>query len=164
LLVINPQEVTAHTGMPAFGDALRKTYQSCPKPVWHWPSCPPKAHAQPRNVPAQDVLNNFIFKRHDRLEATRITLTPTAAKQLPVNAPGLVSLGGEHMQATDLRNAGRESDVGSATGHVGGHCDSPPLPGPGHHFRLFLILSGIQDLVLQAGRGQQLTQMLGRRH
>ena len=59
--------------------------------------------------------------------------------------------GGHHAFAQD--------DVGAAAGHVGGDGHHALLPGLGHDLRLFFVLLGVQNLVLDALPFQQLAQV-----
>src|SRR4029453_7065919 len=76
-------------------------------------------------------LRELILERNDGLARSRITLTATPPKQLPVNATRLMQFSCDHMQATELQRIGRQSNIGSSASHVGGDRDSTRSPSRG---------------------------------
>jgi hypothetical protein len=89
--------------------------------------------------------------------AAGITLTSTAAKELPINPPGLVSFGGNNMQAAALCYPWRQTDICPPAGHIRCHYNAFWLTGTGDNIGLCTILPGIEHLVREASRGQAAT-------
>lgn len=56
-------------------------------------------------------MKDFILQGHDDLEASGIALASAASEQLPVDAPGIVALGGEHVESAHFGHARSKPDV-----------------------------------------------------
>src|SRR5215216_976564 len=91
----------------------------------------------------------------------RIALTPRAAAQLVVDAPRLMALGSEDVQAPRFDDSLAELDVDSAAGHVGRDRDCAGLAGANDDLRLALVLLRIQDVMRDALSGEELGEVLG---
>ena len=91
----------------------------------------------------------------------RVALAAGAAAQLVVDAPRLVALGAEHVQAARLGHALAELDVDTATGHVGRDRDRALLPGVDDDLGLALVLLGVEHVVRDALRDELVGEHLG---
>jgi hypothetical protein len=96
----------------------------------------------------------IVFQRSDHLAAARVALAAGAAEKLSIDAPGLVELGGDHVEASDFCDALTEDDVGAAASHIGSHCDAPALTGGRHDLGLLLVLSGVENAMSEALLGE----------
>ena len=90
-----------------------------------------------------------------------VALAAGAAAELVVDAPRLVALGAEHVQAAELDDALAELDVDAAAGHVRRDRDRADLARVLDDLRLARVLLRVQDVVLDPGARQQLGQVLG---
>ncbi len=86
---------------------------------------------------------------------------PAAAAQLVVDAPRLVALGAEDVQAAELAHAVAELDVDAAAGHVRRDRDGADLAGVLDDLGLALVLLGVQHVVRDAAPLEQARQVLG---
>ena len=91
----------------------------------------------------------------------RVALAAGAAAELVVDAPRLVPLGAEHVEAAQVDDALAELDVDAAAGHVRRDRDRADLAGVLDDLRLARVLLRVQDVVRDPGAGQTLRQMLG---
>jgi hypothetical protein len=89
--------------------------------------------------------------------ASRITLTPTAAKELPINTPCLVSFGGNNVQAAALCHPWSQTDIGPPAGHIRRHHNALWLTRMGDNVGLGTVLPGIEHLMREASRSQAAT-------
>src|SRR5215813_3834246 len=86
----------------------------------------------------------LVLERHDRLEATRVSLPAAAAEQLAVDSPGLMKLGCDHVQPAGPFDLPPKANVGPAAGHVRGHGKPTGLAGLRDDLGLLLVLSRIE--------------------
>src|SRR5262245_1732521 len=93
-----------------------------------------------------------------------IALAPAATEELAVDAPSLVTLGGDHVQSAALGDVRAQADIRPPPGHVRRDGDAAWLAGPGDDLGFFPILTRVQHLVREPGRGQEIAQTLRRRH
>ncbi len=91
----------------------------------------------------------------------RVALTARAAAELVVDPAGLVALGAEDVQATDLDDAFAELDVDAAAGHVRGDRDVPGLARVHDDLALALVLLRVEHVVRHAAAREQLGEVLG---
>ena len=91
---------------------------------------------------------HFVVKADDRLERSRVALPAAAAVELPVDAPRLVKLGEDHVQAATREHLRREANIGAPAGHVGGDRHPCALARARDDLRLIAILAGVQHDVL----------------
>src|SRR3989454_4093681 len=122
--------------MMSLGGALREAEEQRSEPARHQLVLSPEALDEARGVPGEKLVHDFVFERYGRLIAARIALPPAAAEKLAVDAPCVVPLGREHVQAADLGNFGAETDVGATAGHVRGDGDAAALTCLGDHLGL----------------------------
>src|SRR5262249_509686 len=111
---------------------------------------PPERSRRHRRVNQKDL----VLQRNDRLAAAGVTLPRTAAEQLPIDPTRFVVFGENHMQATALRYALWQTNVGAPSSHVGGDCHTSRLRSPRHHIGLVAILLGIEQRMLDANLPQ----------
>jgi hypothetical protein len=131
--------------------------------------------------------HQVVFQRQVEAARARIALAPGATAQLVVDAPGLVPLGADDVQAAGLDDArmallpigldalplglvggvlefgiqvAAEHDVGTAAGHVGGDGHGAGLAGAGDDAGLALVLLGVQHLVRDLLAVEQLRHQL----
>ena len=91
-----------------------------------------------------------------------VALAAGAAAQLVVDAPRLVALGAEHVEAADLAHAFAELDVDTAAGHVRRDRDRAELARVLDDLRLARVLLRVQDVVRDALPREQLREVLRR--
>jgi hypothetical protein len=72
-------------------------------------------------------------------------LTSTAAKELPINTPCLVSFGGKHVQAPPLYHPWGQTDICPPASHIRRHRDTPWLTRMGNDVGLGAVLPGIEQ-------------------
>src|SRR2546430_11809984 len=98
-------------------------------------------------MPAEGLLHDLVLERDDCLEAAPTALAAAATEELAVDAPRIVTLGGEHVQAAELGHARCKPDIGAPPGHVGRHGDGSAAARLGDDLGFGLILSCVQHLV-----------------
>ena len=108
--------------------------------------------------------HQVVFEGDEKVRGARIALTRAAAAQLAVNAAGLMPLGGQHMQATEVGDAGPELNVRATPCHVRGNGDGAALPGTRDNLGLLLVELGVQHRVDEAGAFQEAGEMLAGFH
>jgi hypothetical protein len=64
-----------------------------------------------------------------------------------IDAPALVPVGADHVQAAQLGNSGPQLDIGASSRHVGGNGDGAQLASSGNHLRLQFFMPSVQDLM-----------------
>ena len=102
LLVVDPQQLAAQAGVAALGDPLRQLDEPGAKPLGQRPVTAPETPGERHGPLPEDVLNEFILERNDRLAAAGIALAAATAELLPVDSSVVVALGGQHMEATNI--------------------------------------------------------------
>ncbi len=142
------------------------------------------AHAihQLRDPVGSKQAHEIVFERQEELRRARISLTAGTAAQLPVDAPRLVALRSDDVQAAQLHDvdelvfgvlalrglrfgdAGSELDVGSAAGHVGRDRHRPRLSRSGHDLGLALVILGVEYVVRNPGPLEHARQSLRHFH
>src|SRR5687767_9313143 len=127
-LILHAQQLATRARVVAFRGALREIEQQSAQPCRQRSAAAPEQPAQPLRMRFEEPVEDLVLERHDRLEAPRIALPAAASEKLSIDAPRIVALGGEHVQAAELRDAGPEPDVRAAAGHVRGRADAPGLP------------------------------------
>src|SRR3954471_8794122 len=93
--------------------------------------------------------DQLILGAHDRFTAARVALPAAAAEELPVDAPRIVALGADDVQAAELDDAGPELDVSAAPGHVGRDRDAPALACLGDDFGFVGVLPRVEQPVAE---------------
>ena len=78
---------------------------------------------------------------------TGVALPGTASEELTIDSSGLVTLGGNDVQAPVVDHARAKLDVRAPTGHIGGDCNAPLLAGAGDYLSLLLVPHGVQHLM-----------------
>ena len=125
-------------------------------------------HARPvhdgADAVAAESADDFVVKRHVELRGAGVALPPGAPSELVVDAPRLVALGADDVQAAGVQDAlvilfplsrrdavdvgaAAQNDVRSAPRHVGGDSHRARLARLRHDERLALVLLGVQDFV-----------------
>ena len=99
---------------------------------------------------AGEQADEVVFGRQVEAALAGVALAAGAAAQLVVDAPALVALGAEHVQAAELGHALAELDVDAAAGHVGGDRDGARLAGVLDDLGLALVLLGVEHVVRHA--------------
>ena len=99
---------------------------------------------------AGEQADHLVLRRQVEAGLAGVALAAGAAAQLVVDAPRLVALGAEHVQAAEIGHALAELDVDAAAGHVGGDRDRAQLPGLRDDVGLALVVLRVQHLVLDA--------------
>ena len=99
---------------------------------------------------AGEETDEVVLGREVEAALAGVALTPRAAAQLVVDAPALVALGAQHVEAAELGHARPELDVDAAAGHVGGDGHRAGKPGVLDDLGLALVLLGVEDVVLDA--------------
>ena len=94
--------------------------------------------------------HEVVLQRDEEVRRAGVALARAAAAQLPVDAARLMALGGQHVQAAQLGDAGPEFDVGAAAGHVRGDGHRALLAGAGHDLGLLLVVLGVEHRVHDA--------------
>jgi hypothetical protein len=89
--------------------------------------------------------------------AAGVALPSTAAKELPINTPCLVSFGRHNVQAPSLSHSWSQMDICPPASHIRRHYDAPWLTGMGDNCGLGAVLPGIENLMAEASRGQEAT-------
>ena len=96
--------------------------------------------------------HQIVLQRNEKMRRAGVALARATAAQLAVNAPRLVALGAEHVQAADFGDARPEFDVRAAAGHVRGDGDGAALAGARDDFGLLLVIFRVEDGVDQSRR------------
>ena len=110
------------------------------------------------------ALDQFVLQAHEDLAAARIALARAAAEKLTIDAPGLVHLGHDHVQAAGRERFRRQLDVGAAARHVGRHGDASGLSGDRDDVGLLLVLARIEHPIFQPRCRQERRDPLRRFH
>src|SRR5215210_6468920 len=76
------------------------------------------ALAEPRGGLLAEGLDDLVLQRDEELGVAGVALPGAAAGELAVDAPGLVPLGADDVQAALLGHPRAQLDVGAAAGHV----------------------------------------------
>jgi hypothetical protein len=97
----------------------------------------------------------IILEREVELRGSWIPLAPRPSEKLIIDAPRLVPLAAHHVEAAELRDALAKLDVRAASRHVRGDGDDAQLAGLGDDLRLLLVVLGVQDVMRQLARLQQ---------
>ena len=92
-------------------------------------------------------------------ERSGVALTAGAAAELVVDAPALVLVRADHIEAAQFDDAVAEADVGPAARHVRRDRHGAALACPRDDRRLALVVAGVEDLVGHVR--QQRTETLG---
>ncbi len=100
------------------------------------------------------------MQRHVEAGTAGVALTSGPATQLVVNAPRLVSLRADDVQAAALRNAVTEDDVRTAAGHVCSDRYRARLARLGYDGGFFLVVACVEHLVFDAAALQYLAEAL----
>src|SRR4051794_17843108 len=90
----------------------------------------------------------------------RVALAARSAAKLVVDAPGLVALGAEHVEATELAHSVAELDVDPAAGHVRRDRDRARLARLDDDLGPLLVLLRVEDVVRDALPREQLGEVL----
>src|SRR5690554_4055621 len=111
-------------------------------------------HAQAIHILHQSVrpeqTHQIVFQRDKELRRTGVALATGTSAQLAVNPTRFVPFGTHNGQTSGRLDFGRQFDVGSPTGHVGGNGYNTLLTGLGHNVRFPLVQLGVQDIMLNA--------------
>src|SRR5450631_323913 len=108
-----------------------------------------------------------IVKTNEEAGRARITLPSGTASQLVVNPPRLVTGCADNVQTAQRHHLlaifwriSSQQNVGTPSRHVRGDCHCPERAGLGDNLRFRLIISRIQDAMLNAGPSQATAQSL----
>ena len=96
-----------------------------------------------------------ILHRKDRLEAIRVPLTATAARELPVDPSGVVALGEDPVQPAELGHTGSQFDIRTPSGHVRRYGDGPMPTGLGDDPRLLTVIFRVENPMTKSGIVEQ---------
>ena len=86
-----------------------------------------------------------ILHTKDCLEATRVSLTATAARKLPVDPSGLVALGEDHVEPAKLGDTRSQFYVRTPSCHVRRYGEGPTLTGFGDDRCLLTVIFGVEN-------------------
>src|SRR5207244_2192995 len=92
-----------------------------------------------------EVAHEVVLEAHVETREAGIALARAAAAKLAVNAPRLVALGREDLEAAEFGDAGAEFDVRAAARHVCGNGDRALLPRARDDFRLLLVIARVEN-------------------
>src|SRR5688500_2887011 len=110
-VVVDAKQLAARPRVMALGGALRQADEQPAEPACRARGEALRKAAQPRGMAAEHLVHQLVLERDDGLVAAGVALPAAAAEKLPVDAPGVVALGSEHVQAADIRDAGAKADV-----------------------------------------------------
>ena len=102
---------------------------------------------QLRAGPVRVLDDQRILERHEELRAARIALPAGASAQLSIDPAALVPVGADHVQAAELGDAGAETDIDAAAGHVRRNGDRVRLAGARHDGCLGLFVARVEHFV-----------------
>ena len=112
-----------------------------------------------------------VLEAHEQPRGAGIALAPGPAAELQVDAPALVTVRPDDVQAPEGDDGGAaalvlsaQADVRAAPRHVGGDRHRPPRARARDDARLHLVVARVEDLALHAGRAQARGQALGLHH
>ena len=108
------------------------------------------------------LLRQFVFQAHKCLGTSGVPLTGTSTEQLPVDSPRFVTLGGNHVEAAKLGNASVQANIRTPSGHVRGNGNGAFPAGMGDDASFFIVLDGIENLMIQVFGCQKVAEMLAR--
>src|SRR5688572_11295480 len=109
---------------------------------------------------AREQADELVLAREVEARLAGVALAARAAAQLVVDAPRLMALGAEHVEAARLDDALTELDVDAATCHVRRDRHGPELARVLDDLRLALVLLRVQDVVLDPLTFEQLGEVL----
>ncbi len=110
----------------------------------------PQAAEDAVHAVAGEQADELVLRGQVEARVTGVSLPAGTAAQLVVDAPALVALGAEHIQAAGIDDALAELDVDAAAGHVGRDRERALLAGVLDDLGLALVLLGVQHVVLHA--------------
>src|SRR5450756_887501 len=110
----------------------------------------PQAAEDAVHAVAGEQADELVLRGQVEARVTGVSLPAGTAAQLVVDAPALVALGAEHVEAAGLDDALAELDVDAAAGHVGRDRERAFLAGVLDDLGLALVLLGVQHVVLHA--------------
>src|SRR5579862_4717438 len=116
----------------------------------------------PLDAVAGEQAHEIVLAGEVEARLAGVALAAGAAAKLVVDAPRLVPLGREHVQAAELRHALAELDVDAATRHVRRDRHRAALAGVLDDLRLARVLLRVQNAVPDALPRQQLREVLRR--
>src|SRR5262249_2775603 len=87
------------------------------------------------------------LERDKESRAARVTLAARAAPQLIVNAPALVPVGANYVQATKCSYSLTKPDIGASPRHVRRDGHRPPLSALGNNGRFQFVIARVQHAV-----------------
>ena len=105
-----------------------------------------------------------ILHTKDCLEATRVSLTATAARNLPVDPSGLVALGEGHVEPAKLGDTRSQFYVRTASCHVRRYGEGPRLTGFGDDRCLLTVIFGVENPMANSCFVETPAQILGSSH
>src|SRR5260221_3754841 len=122
-----------------------------------------------RDQPLHPVAREqVVLEAPEETRGAGIALAPGPAAKLQVDAPGLVAIGADDVQAAEryhrLPSAlvlSAQADVRASPRHVGGDRHRPGRARARHDARLPLVVARVEDLALHAVRAQPRGQALG---
>ena len=100
-----------------------------------------------RDALRTEEAHQLVLERNEELRRARVALTRAAPAQLAVDAPRLVTLGADYVEAAHLGDARPELDVRAAACHVRRDRDAPALARERHDLRLAGVVLRVQHLV-----------------
>src|SRR6186713_2538005 len=71
-------------------------------------------------IRSAEIAHEVVFEADVEAAEARVTLARATPAELAIDTPSFVTLGTNDVQATDVRNAWAELNVGAAAGHVRG--------------------------------------------
>src|SRR5437773_6778945 len=98
----------------------------------------------------------FVFSADKSLSAAGISLASRAAKELPIDAARLMSLGGDNMKSAHCGDALAQPDVRSPPSHVRSNRNTARLSCECDDEGFFGQAGGIEDLEGQTARFEQM--------
>src|SRR4029077_657045 len=115
----------------------------------------------PLDPVAGEETDDVVLAREVEARLARVALAAGTAAELVVDAPGLVALGAEHVEPTDVDHAFAELDVDAAAGHVLRDRDRAPLARVLDDLGLARVLLRVEDVVLDPPACEELGEVLG---
>ena len=121
------------------------------------------AHAlhQARDALAAEQAHQVVLERQEEARRARIALAAGAAAQLPVDAPRLVALGAEDVQAAQVRRRPAPSLMSvPRPAMLVAMVTAPRWPAVGDDLGFLLVVLGVQHVVLDAAPLEHARQQL----
>src|ERR1700694_521053 len=111
-------------------------------------------HRRPYAVAAEDA-HQLVVEAHIEARGAAVTLTACTAAQLVVNAPRLMPLGTDDVQAAKVRHSLAQFYVDASARHIRGDGDLAAQARIFDYLCFFLVIFGIENIVLYPALGEQ---------